>query len=1552
MGKKTKDTHRIMGIRKLVEKQLKKQIKSNKDLTLPDAKKILHELNVYQIELEMQNDELRKTQTELIEANENYLDMFNFAPVAYLRLSDNGIINEVNLTAVNLFGIQKSLLIKKPLSRFIVKDDQDIYSLHLKNLIATRTKQQFDIRMKGKDRSVFWANIISVLIEKTDGVLINRVTITDITERKNAEEALRMSEEKHSATLSTLYSIGDGIIVTDNHGIIKQMNPVAEGLTGCMEADSINKPLEAVFKIINELTRKKIENPVHKVLSEGIISGLTDQTLLISKSGFEISIADCAAPIKSKNGKIFGVVLVFKDQTEERTAQKAIAESRRRFLSLFTNMNEGVGLHELVMDKGNHPVNYRIIDANPQFEKILGMNRREIAGKLATEIYKTSQAPYLEIYSNVAVTSMPYKFETYFDSMDKHFLISVVPWLNDGFATIFTDITERKIAEEALRESESRLKRAELASKSGNWELHIDTQIMFASEGAEKIYGSGNSPFEYRTFKSHPLSEYRPLLDSALKNLIENNQPYDLEYKIKTTDTHEIKVIHSVAELIRDEKGKTIKVRGVLQDITGLKRFEDEQKANLEILRIVNRIGSKEDFIHSVITYLKDWLKCDAVGIRLKDGIDFPYFETYGFSEKFVRKEKYLCDYNKRGEAARDSTGNPVLECMCGNIICGRFDPSKTFFTKHGSFWSNSTTELLANTTDEDRQARTRNRCNGEGYESVGLFPLRLGSEVFGLIQVNHKQKGLFTRELLSILERLANNIAIALSNHLTRESLILSEQKYRSIYENALSGIFRSTSQGRFLSLNPASVKMFGYASEEEIINTITDIGKQVYANKEERSKIIAEIGRSGFIENYELECLRKDGKSVWLLINMHLVRGNEDTVQHYEGTILDITERKRAEEALRQSEERYRQIYENSSLGIYRTTPDGQILLANPALLKMLHYSSFEEIASRDLEISGMEPVYDRKQFIKQIETDGEVKGFESAWVSNHGTIVYVRENARAVMDLNGKTLYYDGMVEDITERKLAREEALESEGRFEAVYNASPSAISISEIETGKLFEINEAYEKLLGYSKEEAIGKSSYELGLWMSENDRKIITDNILNKGFYNNTETRLKTKNNSIITCLISGRIVYIKNRKLMIAILHDITDLQNAAIAIKESEERFRKLFEEHSAVKLLIDFNTGKIVDANNAATKYYGWDKEELLRMNINELNTLPAKEIQKEMETAKDKTKSHFEFQHRLKNGMIRYVDVFSSKVIIGNKEYLHSIIHDITDRKFAEIELEVYRDKLEDLVKERTKELNHANEELQQMIEKEKEIEVLLQKSLEKEKVLNEMKTNFISMASHEFRTPLTTILSSTDLLAKYYKRWEENKIISHYKKIQSSVHYMIAMLDEVLIISRSDRGKIGFNPSELNLKEFSADIIEQLKSQALPTHNIIFDYKLSYQNVLADPKLLNHILNNLLTNALKFSPEGGDIALSVEDENEFIKFTINDNGIGIPKEDIHNLFEPFFRAQNSSGIKGTGLGLSIVKRYLELHNGIISLESQPGKGTKFFVKIRKETKNR
>jgi PAS domain S-box-containing protein len=173
------------------------------------------------------------------------------------------------------------------------------------------------------------------------------------------------------------------------------------------------------------------------------------------------------------------------------------------------------------------------------------------------------------------------------------------------------------------------------------------------------------------------------------------------------------------------------------------------------------------------------------------------------------------------------------------------------------------------------------------------------------------------------------------------------------------------------------------------------------------------------------EIRVKDPDGKYRWSSLSSTPTKA-EDGSFCFDGIELIITNRKQAEEALRQSEERFRQLYENSPLGIYRTTPDGKILLANSALIKMLGYSSFEEIAKRNLEKTGFEPSYERKQFILLIETYGEVKGLESAWICKDGSTVYVRENARIVRDPGGKTIYYNGIVEDITERKLAEEKS----------------------------------------------------------------------------------------------------------------------------------------------------------------------------------------------------------------------------------------------------------------------------------------------------------------------------------------------------------------------------------------------------------------------------------------------------------------------------------------------------------------------------------------------
>jgi hypothetical protein len=179
-----------------------------------------------------------------------------------------------------------------------------------------------------------------------------------------------------------------------------------------------------------------------------------------------------------------------------------------------------------------------------------------------------------------------------------------------------------------------------------------------------------------------------------------------------------------------------------------------------QLLDIIKNAKDAVDYNSAIETILKkiqEYTNFECVAIRIKNDIgDYPYFSYIGFKKEFIEEENSLCQIDRYGNITTDNKGNPVLECMCGNIICGRFNSDLPFFTQNGSFWTNSTTELLSHSTEEDRQARTRNRCHGEGYESVGLFPLKIGTYILGLIQLNDSKKNMFSDILIKDMELIA----------------------------------------------------------------------------------------------------------------------------------------------------------------------------------------------------------------------------------------------------------------------------------------------------------------------------------------------------------------------------------------------------------------------------------------------------------------------------------------------------------------------------------------------------------------------------------------------------------------------------------------------------------------------------------------------------------------------------------------------------------------------------------------------------------------------------
>ncbi len=230
-------------------------------------------------------------------------------------------------------------------------------------------------------------------------------------------------------------------------------------------------------------------------------------------------------------------------------------------------------------------------------------------------------------------------------------------------------------------------------------------------------------------------------------------------------------------------------------------------------------------------------------------------------------------------------------------------------------------------------------------------------------------------------------------------------------------------------------------------------------------------------------------------------------------------------------------------------------------------------------------------------------------------------------------------------------------------------------------------------------------------------------------------------------------------------------------------------------------------------------------------------------------------------------------------------------------------------------------------------------------ALEKEKEISELKSRFISIASHEFRNPLATIRSSTDLLERYCQDFMDEKKSKHFQQIQTSVNLMIQLLDDVLVMGKADAGKLDFNPKPLDLLEFCRNLVEELQLNAGSQHIIAFTSQGVCSEACMDENLLRQILTNLLSNAIKYSPEGGTVFFDLACQDQVVIFRIKDQGIGISPEDQQQLFEPFYRAHNVGKIKGTGLGLSIVKKCVNIHRSQITVDSEVGLGTTFTVKL-------
>ena len=438
---------------------------------------------------------------------------------------------------------------------------------------------------------------------------------------------------------------------------------------------------------------------------------------------------------------------------------------------------------------------------------------------------------------------------------------------------------------------------------------------------------------------------------------------------------------------------------------------------------------------------------------------------------------------------------------------------------------------------------------------------------------------------------------------------------------------------------------------------------------------------------------------------------------------------------------------------------------------------------------------------------------------------------------------------------------------------------------------------------------------------------------------------RYKTKSNTFKWINVRGRVIEKINNEIMRVIgTHiDIDSKIRSEVKIKQLSQAI-----EQSPVSIIITDIEGNIEYANPKFSELTGYTFDEVIGKNPRILQSGRSITDYKKMWKIllEGKTWAGL-FVNKKKAGGLFWESAIISPIKNVKGEIINyvAVKEDITEKIAAEKELEKYRTELENLVKERTKELAFVNKRLADQLEKSEIIGKAIKESLEKERELNEMKSSFISTTSHEFRTPLASILSSIELLELYGRKWDEEKYNTHIERIKSAIEYLTRLMDDVLILNKAETGKLQLNLSRVNLYKLCHRIIEEVKTLTNEKHTISCSYKMEEMEFQLDEKLIRFIINNLLSNAVKYSPEGGSVDLCIEKISNHLLIVIKDEGIGIPERERSQLFNTFFRCSNTGSIQGNGLGLSIVKKSVDIHGGTIILDESYKSGARFVVTL-------
>ncbi len=1315
----------------------------------------------------------------------------------------------------------------------------------------------------------------------------NKENLRQNLEEIHQKKGFSSSGEKNYRTI--LNSIGDAVIVTDRNGVITSLNPVAEELTGWNESKALNKDLTDVFRIFDEESLIKSEDPVNKVLRENTSVGLSNHTVLINAKGEEIPIADSAAPIRDEEGNVSGVVLVFRDQSVERYHQRINNLRLKLFeYSKSHTLNELLVfmLDEVEKLSRSKISFYHFLQDDQEtlsLQAWSSQTKKYFCKAYAEGFhYKVSEAGVWVdcIYQKKPVIHNDYSSLEHKKGMPEgHAEVVrelVVPVMRDnkivailGIGNKETDYTEK--------DSEHLSFIADVT-----WEIaekkRIDEELVIQSNALSERLKELNCLYEISKLMTR--KDILPgTFFQSIVNLIPPSWQYPditcarIKYKDKDFTTDNFEETEWVQKTEFHDPAQTVGI------------IEVFQKREMPLAFEGPFLKEERELLNSIADHVDHFLN---------------QYDTW----KEKRKSEELRN------ALIQSSPTAILSLdLKGNVLTWNQAAERIFGWKAGEVIGKPLRVVPEDKKDEHLKL-VKKVIGGEGFSALELIRQHKDGR---LVDVRLSTAPIFDEErniigIMASIEDITDYKKV-------KNNLEYSEELLRDVGELANIGGWEFdpvTGEG---SWTEQTAKIHDV---DPGINKNMELGLKFYTS-ESRKKIQEAIQKAiNEHKEYdlELELVTEKGVHKWVRTKGKPVLVNGKLV-NIRGSFQDITEMKKVESIIRESRENLRITLNSIGDAFIATNVNGEITRMNVIAERLTGFTTEE---ARGLPLEKVFHIVNSKTGdevenpVNKVLKHGKIVGLanHTKLISKTGKEYQISDSGAPIKDVNGCITGVILVFRDVTEEYRMHELLKVNEKKMSSIFRVAPIGIGL--VKNRVLLEVNKYISDITGYSYEELINKNARLL--YPNQKEYEYVGKEKYSQIKANRigiVETKWKNKNGSVLDILLSSTPIEPENTdKGYIFTALNITDQKKFENEISESELRFR-LLAESAPLGILISDKKERAIYINSYFTEIFGYNLNDVPSVEAWWPLAYPDKKyrtkVQSEWKTAiaeaqeKRSAMKPMEFAVRCKDGKIKEIEFRMA----SNGELNFIIFTDITKRKQLIGDLMVAKQKAEES---------------------------------------DRLKSAFLANMSHEIRTPMNGILGFLDLLDNAGLPDEQRK--KYLGIVNKSGERLLNTLNDIIEISKIESG-----PTELKMEHISLrEILQHQYDFFLPevrAKGLELILKIDCEGkddllIRTDINKFESIIINFLKNALKFT-SSGRIEIGASLNNKNLITYVSDSGIGIPSDRLHTVFGRFVQADLSTTrpYEGSGLGLSISKAYAEMLGGSVHVESVENRGSKFFL---------